>query len=159
MYPQKRAYMIGAASYGAGTRDYELCRGGFQRTARLPLFLFLAKHGRRSRVATVFDYRGGTIFLAAHGRCGRADKDDRGWLSRLDVMPTKYRPRLIPLNLCALVKHACDPRSHDMRRRCAPVSSIASILMSQPSELTLRDDMRLRIDLSSRREIQFLHTY
>jgi len=39
---------------------------------------------------------------AAHGRCGREDKDDRGWLSRLlDVIPTKYRPRLIRLNLCA----------------------------------------------------------
>lgn len=61
------------------------------------LFFFFLLFPREIRsaipraLATVFDYRGGTIFLASHGRCGPADKHDRGWLSRLDVMPTKYR--------------------------------------------------------------------
>lgn len=70
-------------------------------------FRLLAKSGQRSHVATVFDYRTATILLPPmHGRCGRADKDDRRWLSGLlDIIPTKYRPRLILLNLCALVKH------------------------------------------------------
>jgi len=87
--------------------------------SRQTAFLFLAKFAQRSHVATVFDYRARTIFLSPmRGRCGRADKDDRGWLSGLlDIMPTKYRPRLILLNLCTLVKH--DPfRSHGTRCRC-----------------------------------------
>lgn len=47
-------------------RELELCREfvPLSIVGRASAFLFLAKSGQRSHVATVFDYRAGTIFLS-----------------------------------------------------------------------------------------------